>query len=133
MKDPTRYVPIPAVRPAHAREAGGAACRLTAEVNTSRANRIEWGDRSLGIIAEGIAYQYVRELAPDASVLKIGWVWPFPDELMREFAAGVKRLLVVEELDPILEEHVRSLGIRLRGEGALSRPLASFPRTGWPR
>jgi indolepyruvate ferredoxin oxidoreductase alpha subunit len=88
---------------------------LGAEANTSPANRIEWGDRSLGIIAEGIAYQYVRELAPEASVLKIGWVWPFPDQLIREFAAGVQRLLIVEELDPILEEHIRSLGIACEG------------------
>ena len=88
---------------------------LAAAANTSPANRIEWGDRSLGIIAEGIAYQYVREIAPEASVLKIGWVWPFPDELIREFAAGVRRLLIVEELDPILEEHVRSLGIACEG------------------
>ena len=88
---------------------------LAAAANTSPANRIEWGDRSLGIIAEGITYQYVRELAPEASVLKIGWVWPFPDELIREFAAGVRRLLVVEELDPILEEHVRSLGLACEG------------------
>ncbi len=114
-KKPERFVPIPlwakgmrvAVEERHA--------ALAIEANTSPANRIEWADRSLGIIAEGIAYQYVRELAPEASVLKIGWVWPFPDDLIREFAKGVKRLLVVEELDPILEEHIRSLGIACEG------------------
>ena len=114
-KNPQRFVPIPLYgRPMRVRLEERLAA-LAAAANTSPANRIEWGDRSLGIIAEGIAYQYVRELAPDASVLKIGWVWPFPDELIREFAAGVRRLLIVEELDPILEEHVRSLGIACEG------------------
>jgi indolepyruvate ferredoxin oxidoreductase, alpha subunit len=114
-KNPQRFVPIPLYgRPMRVRleERLGA---LAAEANRSPANRIEWGDRSLGIIAEGIAYQYVKELAPQASVLKIGWVWPFPDALLKEFAAGVKRLLVVEELDAILEEHIRSLGIACEG------------------
>ncbi len=114
-KNPQRFVPIPMhARPmrVHVEERTAA---LAAAANASPANRIEWADRGLGIIAEGIAYQYVKELAPDASVLKIGWVWPFPDDLLREFAAGVNRLLVVEELDDILEEHVRSLGIPCEG------------------
>ncbi|MGD0727715.1 MAG: indolepyruvate ferredoxin oxidoreductase subunit alpha [Spirochaetia bacterium] len=114
-KNPQKFVPVPLhARPMRDRLEERLAA-LAAAANTSPANRIEWGDRSLGIIAEGIAYQYVRELAPEASVLKIGWVWPFPDELIREFAAGVRRLLIVEELDPILEEHVRSLGIACEG------------------
>jgi indolepyruvate ferredoxin oxidoreductase, alpha subunit len=118
-KDPQKYVPIPLyARPMRVRleERLGA---LTAAANTSPANRIEWGDRSVGIIAEGIAYQYVKEIAPEASVLKIGWVWPFPDELLRQFAAGVKRLIIVEELEPFLEEHVRSLGIPCEGRSLI--------------
>ena len=114
-KDPKKYVPIPLyARPMRVRLEERLAA-LAAAANASPANRIEWGDRSVGIIAEGIAYQYVREVAPEASVLKIGWVWPFPDELIRRFAAGVKRLVIVEELDPILEEHVRSLGFPCEG------------------
>ena len=114
-KNPQRFVPIPLYsRPMRVRLEERLKV-LASAANVSSANRIEWGDRSLGIIAEGIAYQYVKEIAPEASVLKIGWVWPFPDDVIREFAAGVKRLLVVEELDPILEEHVRSLGIACEG------------------
>jgi indolepyruvate ferredoxin oxidoreductase alpha subunit len=114
-KDPKRFVPIPMnARPMRVRVEERTSA-LAAEANTSIANSIEWADRGLGIVAEGIAYQYVKELAPDASVLKIGWVWPFPDELLREFAAGVKRLLIIEELDDILEEHVRSFGIPCEG------------------
>jgi len=114
-KNPQRFVPIPLnARPMRVRVEERTAA-LAEAANNSPANRIEWADRGLGIIAEGIAYQYVKELVPDASVLKIGWVWPFPDELLREFAAGVRRLIVVEELDDILEEHVRSLGIPCEG------------------
>ncbi|HVP19381.1 MAG TPA: thiamine pyrophosphate-dependent enzyme, partial [Spirochaetia bacterium] len=119
VKDPQRFVPIPLYgRPMRVKLEQRLAA-MAAEVNVSPANTIEWADRSIGIIAEGIAYQYVRELAPKASVLKIGWVWPFPDELIREFAAGVQRVLVVEELDPILEEHIRSLGIRCEGKSVV--------------
>ncbi len=118
-KNPQRFVPIPLyARPMRVRVEDRTRA-LAAAASTSVANRIEWGDRALGVIAEGIAYQYVRELLPDASILKIGWVWPFPDELLREFAAGVRRLLVVEELDDILEEHVRSLGIRCEGRATV--------------
>ncbi|HEY5190593.1 MAG TPA: thiamine pyrophosphate-dependent enzyme, partial [Candidatus Deferrimicrobium sp.] len=79
-------------------------------------NRIEWGDRSLGIITSGVSYQYVKEAFPDASVLKIGLAWPLPVRLFREFAAGVSRVVVVEELDPHLETHVKALGIRAQGK-----------------
>ena len=79
-------------------------------------NRIEWGDRSLGIITAGVAYQYVREAFPHASVLKLGMAHPLPERLIREFAAGVTRLVVVEELDPIIETHVKAMGIRVEGK-----------------
>jgi len=79
-------------------------------------NRIEWGDRSLGIVTSGVSYQYVKEAFPDASVLKIGLAWPLPVRLFREFSAGVTRIVVVEELDPYLETHVKSLGIRVQGK-----------------
>jgi indolepyruvate ferredoxin oxidoreductase alpha subunit len=79
-------------------------------------NRIEWGDRSLGVITSGVSYQYVKEAFPDASVLKIGLAWPLPERLVREIAAGVSRVVVVEELDPHLETHVKALGIRAQGK-----------------
>jgi indolepyruvate ferredoxin oxidoreductase alpha subunit len=83
---------------------------------TFEGNRIEWGDRSLGINTAGVAYQYVREAFPDASVLKLGLAHPLPERLVRAFAAGVKRLIVVEELDPIIETHVKALGIPVEGK-----------------
>jgi len=77
-----------------------------------RLNRIEWGDRTVGVITSAIAYQYVREVLPEVSVLKLGLTNPLPRRLVREFAAGVDELYVVEELDPFLEEQVRALGLR---------------------
>ncbi len=119
VKNPQRFVPVPA----HARgmrvSLEERLRKLQAAAAVSPANRLEWRDRSLGIIAEGVAYQYVREIFPEASVLKIGWVYPFPDDLLRGFAAGVQRLLVVEELDDILEQHLKALGIACEGRSVV--------------
>ncbi|MCL7970833.1 MAG: thiamine pyrophosphate-dependent enzyme [marine benthic group bacterium] len=79
-------------------------------------NRIEWGDRTIGVVTSGVAYQYVREVLPDASILKLGLTNPLPRELIREFAGGVNELYVVEELDPFLEEQVRALGLHPVGK-----------------
>ncbi|UNC93418.1 indolepyruvate ferredoxin oxidoreductase subunit alpha [Candidatus Contubernalis alkaliaceticus] len=89
----------------------------------SNLNRIEWGDREIGVITSGICYQYVKEALPDASCLKLGMPYPFPEKLVREFAAGVKKLYVVEELEPFLEEEVKVLGLEAVGKEI-------FPLTG---
>lgn len=87
---------------------------------TSPLNRIEWGDRKLGIITSSTSYQYVKEVfGADASVLKLGMVYPLPDKLIREFAAGVEELAVVEELDPVIENHCRLLGLSVKGKDIL--------------
>ena len=79
-------------------------------------NRIEWGDRDLGVITAGVSYQYVREAFPEASVLKLGMAHPLPSRLIREFAEGVSRVVVVEELDPHIEMHVKALGVPVQGK-----------------
>jgi len=76
-------------------------------------NRIEMCSPSLGIITAGVAYQYAREVFPEASVLKLGMVYPLPAGLIREFASRVERLIVLEELDPFIEEQVRLMGVPL--------------------
>jgi indolepyruvate ferredoxin oxidoreductase, alpha subunit len=119
VKDPKRYVPIPAwARPMRVR-AEERLHKLTAAAESCTANRIEWRDRKLGIITASVAYQYVRDIFPEASVLKLGWSYPFPEKLIREFAAGVEKLLVVEELDDFIEEHVRSMGIACEGRSVV--------------
>ena len=116
VEDPAKWVMLPAnARRRHAVvEERMRALREFAE--TFEGNRIEWGDRSLGVITAGVAYQYVREALPHASVLKLGMVHPLPERLICAFAAGVQRLVVVEELDPILETHVRAMGIPVEGK-----------------
>jgi indolepyruvate ferredoxin oxidoreductase alpha subunit len=84
-------------------------------------NRIESGDSRVGIITSGVAYCYVREAFPWASVLKLGLSHPLPLTLVRTFAARVENLYVVEELEPFLEEQVAAAGIPVRGKGLLPR------------
>lgn len=96
---------------------------MAREAETSALNRIEWRDRGLGVVTAGIAYHYVRDVLPEASVLKLGWSHPLPLGLVRQFAAGVDRLLVIEELEPVLEEQLRAAGIAVEGK-------AHFPREG---
>lgn len=84
-------------------------------------NRIEWGKKALGIITSGISYQYVKEVAPDASILKLGMTNPLPANMIKQFARRVQELYVVEELDPFLEEQIRNLGISVQGKSRLPR------------
>jgi indolepyruvate ferredoxin oxidoreductase alpha subunit len=84
-------------------------------------NRVEWGDMDgdagrLGIVTSGVAYQYAREIFPDASILRLGMTYPLPQDLIRGFAAKVERLVVIEELDPFLEEEIRLMGIACEGK-----------------
>jgi indolepyruvate ferredoxin oxidoreductase alpha subunit len=116
VEEPAKWVMLPVnARKRHvAVEERMRALREFAE--TFEGNRIEWGDRSLGIVTAGVAYQYVREAFPEASVLKLGMAHPLPERLIRAFAAEIARLVVVEELDPIIETHVKAMGIRVEGK-----------------
>jgi len=76
-------------------------------------NRVEMGDTSLGIITSGISYAYAKEAMPNASFLKLGLTYPLPEALIRDFAQHVDRVVVIEELDPFLEEQIRLLGVEV--------------------
>ncbi|MBM4431589.1 MAG: indolepyruvate ferredoxin oxidoreductase, partial [Chloroflexi bacterium] len=84
--------------------------------DTYALNHLEWGDRKLGIVAAGAVYNYAREVFPQASFLKLGMSYPLPVALLRELARGVEQVLVIEELDPFLEEQIKALGIACRGK-----------------
>jgi len=84
-------------------------------------NTIEHGVKQLGIIASGISYQYAREVFPRASFLKLGMTYPLPVRLLHEFAGSVRQILVVEELDPFLEESIKVLGIYVVGKEFIPR------------
>lgn len=84
-------------------------------------NKVEYKDTSIGFITSGIPYQYVKEVCPEASVLKLGMVYPLPKKLIQEFAAKVDRLYIFEELEPVIEEQVRSWGIECIGKEEFTR------------
>ena len=90
--------------------------RLIEDGSDFHINKAEYNDLSIGIIASGIPYQYVKEVFPEASVLKLGMVNPLPRKLIEEFAEKVDKLYIVEELDPIIEEQVKSWGIEATGK-----------------
>lgn len=84
-------------------------------------NRAEYNDKSIGFITSGIEYQYVKEACPEASVLKLGLVYPLPRKLIEEFASKVDTLYIFEELEPVIEEQVKSWGIRCIGKEIFTR------------
>ncbi len=85
--------------------------KMAEDANTMAINRAEYRDLSVGFITCGIAYQYIREAMPEASILKLGLVNPLPRKLIEEFAAKVDRLYIFEELEPVIEEQVKAWGI----------------------
>ncbi len=90
--------------------------KMADDASSFSINRIEKGDNKIGFITSGIAYQYVKEVCPDASVLKLGLVNPLPKNLIKEFAASVEKLYIFEELEPVIEEQVRAMGIECIGK-----------------
>lgn len=94
--------------------------RMIEDGNTFPINKAEYNDLKVGVITSGIPYQYVKEAMPEASVLKLGMVNPLPKKLIEEFAAKVETLYIVEELDPVIEEQVKSWGIKAIGKEILT-------------
>jgi len=91
-------------------------------VETFPENRMEINNQEAGIITAGMPYNYAKEVFPDYSYLKLGMVYPLPEKLIRDFASKVKKIYVIEELDPFLEEQIRAMGIEVIGK-------AIFPYT----
>lgn len=94
--------------------------KLSVYGDTAAINRTEIRSTEIGVICAGVTYQYVREALPEASVLKLGMVWPLPHKLIKEFSSKVKQLFVVEELDPFIEDQVKAMGIAVRGKELIS-------------
>lgn len=91
--------------------------RLREYAETTPLNRIEYGDKKIGIITSGMCYNYVKEAFGDSvSVLKLGMVYPLPVNMIKEFAKNVDTLYVVEELDPFIEEHCNNIGVKVIGK-----------------
>ncbi|MGI6413700.1 MAG: indolepyruvate ferredoxin oxidoreductase subunit alpha [Syntrophomonadaceae bacterium] len=115
-KNPAKFVMLPGYAKARHAEVEKRMIALKEYAENTEINRIEWADKSLGIVTSGVPYQYVKEALPLASVLKLGMVNPLPIELIRTFAAQVDRLVIVEELEPVIEEQVKAAGIPVEGK-----------------
>ena len=87
---------------------------------TSSVNRVEMGGTKLGIITSSTSYQYAKEVyGEEASILKLGMVWPLPEKLIKDFASKVEKVIVIEELDPFIEEFCNSIGVEVSGKDLL--------------
>ena len=94
--------------------------KLTEYAETCGFNRVEMGSKKLGIITSSTSYQYVKEVFGEtASILKLGMVNPLPEKLILDFASNVEKLVIVEELDPVIETHCKALGLTVTGKDVL--------------
>jgi len=118
-----KYVMIPAYARSRHVEVEKRMRRLEEDANNLEINRVEMGDESIGIITSGISYNYVKEAYPEASILKLGMVFPLPERIIEDFCSRVERVFVVEELDPFIELRVKAMGIEVEGK-------CHFPVTG---
>ena len=95
--------------------------RLAADSSSFPINRWERGEGKIGFITSGIPYQYVKEVCPEADVLKLGLVNPLPEKLIREFVASCETVYVFEELEPVIEEQVRAWGLEVKGKECFTK------------
>ena len=120
-KDIKKYIMVPAhSKEKHYKMETERLPRLRDYSNNTPLNRIEWGDKKIGIITNGISYLYAKEVFGDnASYLKIGFSCPLPDEMIKKFAKAVDKVYVIEENEPYIENFVKSLGIECIGKDFL--------------
>ncbi|MEG2073595.1 MAG: indolepyruvate ferredoxin oxidoreductase subunit alpha [Angelakisella sp.] len=116
-KDPAKYVMMPANAQKRRLVVEKRMEALRDFAETTSLNKIIPGsDRRIGIITAGICYQYAHEAMPNAPTLKLGLLNPLPAKLIRDFAATVDEVVVIEELDPIIETHCTTIGVAVRGK-----------------
>ena len=120
VKDINKYVMMPAMAKRRHHVVEERTQKLIQWAETAPVNRVEMGGTEMGVITSSTSYQYVKEVFGDSvSVLKLGMANPLPVQLIRDFAAKVDKLVVVEELDPIIENHCRMLGLEVAGKDVL--------------
>ncbi len=121
-KNPAKYIMMPAYAKQRHPIVEARTRSLISFAETASCNRMEPGtETKLGIITSSTCYQYVREVCgEDVSVLKLGMIWPMPEQLLREFCERVDKVIVVEELDGFIEAHCKSLGLNVIGKELFS-------------
>ncbi len=112
-----KFNPIPAISKRLHTKVEQNLKRLEEYSESSPLNYVEWGEKKIGIISSGVAYEYAKEVyGENASYLKLGFTFPLPMRKIREFAARVDQLIVVEELEPIMENEIKAAGIPCIGK-----------------
>ena len=113
---PSKYVMVPAMARIRRLEVEKRMQALREYAETFKENRMEINNPDVGVITAGMPYNYVKDVFPEFSYLKLGLVHPLPEKLIREFATKVKKLYVIEELDPFIEEQIRAMGLEVVGK-----------------
>ena len=122
VKNIQKNIPVPAFAPTQRLNAQKRTLAMEKEANKSKFNRIvkpangvkvSAKAKPFGFVTSAVAYQYVREIFPDCPILKLGWTNPLPKALVAKFAKSVKKLVVVEELDPFLEDQIKAMGVKV--------------------
>ncbi|MEI7636586.1 MAG: indolepyruvate ferredoxin oxidoreductase subunit alpha [Syntrophus sp. (in: bacteria)] len=113
---PSKYVMVPAMARLRRLEVEKRMQNLKTFVESFAENRMEINSTEVGVITAGMTYNYTKDVFPEFSYLKLGIIHPLPEKLIREFAAKVKKLYVIEELDPFIEEQIRAMGIEVVGK-----------------
>ena len=111
-----KYVMMPASAIGRHKVVEAREIKLEADASSMPINVIEMNDKKIGFITSGIAYQYVKEACPNASVLKLGMVNPLPKQMIFDFVASVDEVYIFEELEPVIEEQVRAWGLKVHGK-----------------
>jgi indolepyruvate ferredoxin oxidoreductase alpha subunit len=116
VKMPAKFVMLPANARKRRAVIAERQEKLAEFAETFQENRIEWGKTKRGFITAGVSYLYVKEAFPEDSVLKLGMAYPFPKQMIKTFAEKVDELIVVEELDPFIELHIKAMGVDCKGK-----------------
>lgn len=119
-KDFMKYVMMPGMARARHLVVEARMKRLSEDADTISVNQEEMNSTKIGVITSGVSYQYVKESMPDASILKLGMVHPLPKKMIEAFAGKVDNLYVIEELEPIFEEQIKGMGIKVMGKELLT-------------
>ena len=120
-RDPSKYVMMPASAIGRHLKVEDREARMAKDAASFPVNKMEIRDTKIGFITAGIAYQYVKEVCPTASILKLGLTNPISKELIAEFVGKVDTVYVFEELEPVIEEQVRAWGFNVLGKELFTR------------
>lgn len=112
-KEAPKYVMVPAHVRVRRKAVEERMKKLEEFAETFKYNKMEINDTSVGVITSGVSYMYTKEVFPEWSYLKLGMIWPLPKKMIAEFASKVKKIIIVEELDPFLETEIKAMGIKV--------------------